>query len=194
MDGVVGGNPDDAQPYPNQTAVSWLGPPVNRWMMLYGGGGSAVSGGAGNAATGAIMLRFAEHPWGPWSSPVTHLDPGGPGVPGTPFGPGGWMFNPGCSEPTCAPSDPHRPLDFFFPGCPAIGATVDTGILYAPNVIDAYTRPDGAGGLDVFWNVSAWNPYLVALMRTNVRPGPAPATSSCARRGPRLRWCAKDGA
>ena len=88
--------------------------------------------------------------------------------------------------------EPHRPLDFIFAGCPAIGATVDTGILYAPNIIDAYTRSDGAGGLDVFWNVSAWNPYLVALLRTNVRP-PAPERLPCARgKGPRLRWCAKD--
>src|SRR5262245_3149359 len=38
MDGVVDGNPDDDQPYPNQTAVSWLGPPVDKWMMPYGGG------------------------------------------------------------------------------------------------------------------------------------------------------------
>lgn len=199
MDGVPGGNPDDAQPFPNQTAVSWLGPPVNRWMMLYGGGGSDVSGGSANAASGAIMVRFAEHPWGPWSPPVVHLDPGDPAVVGAPFGPGGWIFDPGCQDrpqdqppAACAVSDLHRPLDFFFPGCPAIGAALDTGILYAPNIIDAYTRSDGARGLDVFWNVSAWNPYLVALLRTNVRP-PDPATAACARaKGPRLRWCAKD--
>ena len=54
-----------------------------------------------------------------------------------------------------------------------MGALIDTGILYAPNIIDAYTRSDGAGGLDVFWNVSTWNPYLVALLRTTVRPGAA---------------------
>src|SRR5262249_35581146 len=63
MDGIVGGNPDDDQPFPNQTAVSWLGPPVNKWMMLYGGGGSDLSGGSGNAAGGAIRVRFADHPW-----------------------------------------------------------------------------------------------------------------------------------
>jgi len=133
------------------------------------------------------------------SPPVVHLDPGDPAVVGAPFGPGGWIFNPGCQNgpqaqacAECAVSDPHRPLDFFFPGCPAIGAALDTGILYAPNIIDAYTRSDGAGGLDVFWNVSAWNPYLVALLRTNVRP-PAPESAPCVRaKGPRLRWCAKD--
>ena len=194
MDGVPGGNPDDAQPFPNQTAVSWLGPPVNRWMMLYGGGGSDVSGGSGDATSGAIMVRFAEHPWGPWSLPIVHLAPGDPGLAGAPFGPDGWIFNPGCrSQPSaaCALSDPHRPLDFFFAGCPAIGVALDTGILYAPNIIDAYTRSDGAGGLDVFWNVSAWNPYLVGLLRTNVRP-PAAEGAPCTRaKGARLRWCEK---
>ena len=65
------------------------------------------------------------------------------------------------------------------PDCQSIGAALDTGILYAPNVIDAYTRADGLGGLDVYWNVSVWNPYLVALLRTNVKPNPDPAPSPC---------------
>jgi hypothetical protein len=198
MDGIVGGNPDDDQPYPNQTAVSWLGPPVNKWMMLYGGGGSDVSGGSGNAAAGAIRVRFADHPWGPWTPSVAHLDPGNPTVVGDPYGPGGFIFNPACEDQlpaVCARSDPSRPIDYFVPGCAPVGALVDTGILYAPNIIDAYTRSDGAGGLDVFWNVSVWNPYLVALLRTNVKPGSASAPTGCAsgsaaRPATRFRWCA----
>jgi hypothetical protein len=199
MDGVVGGSPDDDHPFPNQTAVSWLGPPVSRWMMLYGGGGSDLSGGSGpDAAGGAIRVRFAEHPWGPWSPPVTHLNPGSPTVVGDPFGPGGYIFNPACLDQppaVCAPSDPTRPLDFFLPSCLEVGKRLDTGILYAPNIIDAYTRSDGAGGLDVFWNVSVWNPYLVALLRTNVKPGAAIPVTSCSSdgnaRAARFRWCAK---
>jgi len=198
MDGMVGGSPDDDQPFPNQTAVSWLGPPVNKWMMLYGGGGSDLSGGAGNAAAGAIRVRFADHPWGPWSPPVAHLDPGSPTVVGAPFGPGGYIFNPACRDQlpaVCARSDPSRPLDYFLPGCPEVGARVDTGILYAPNIIDAYTRSDGAGGLDVFWNVSVWNPYLVALLQTNVKPGAGGGATTCSRAAqsrPRFRWCAAE--
>src|SRR4030095_12531866 len=99
-----------------------------------------------------------------------------------PFGPGGHMFDPACRDQppaVCAQSDPTRPLDYFLPGCPSVGARLDTGILYAPNIIDAYTRPDGAGGLDVFWNVSVWNPYLVTLLRTNVKPGGATTPTSC---------------
>jgi hypothetical protein len=43
----------------------------------------------------------------------------------------------------------------------------------------------------VFWLVSTWNPYLVALLQTNVQPSGAGAPTACARagRGPRLRWC-----
>ena len=204
MDGVVNGNPDDDAPFPNQTAVSFLGAPVNKWMMLYGGGRSALSGGSGPDGTGgAIRLRFADHPWGPWSPPIDHLAPGSPTVAGDPFGPGGFMFNPECTDQppaVCAPSDPTRPVDFVFPGCPPVGATVDTGILYGANVIDAYTRPDGTGGLDVHWIVSAWNPYLVAMLRTNVKPSQTAAAAKCSSSaaGDRaadtapLRWCATD--
>ena len=95
----------------------------------------------------------------------------------------GWLHLQPCllDQPpaVCAPSDPTRPLDYFLPGCPGGGRALDTGILYAPNIIDAYTRSDGAGGLDVFWNVSVWNPYLVALLRTNVKPGAASPATAC---------------
>lgn len=198
MDGVPNGSPDDAEPFPNQTAVSWLGPPVSRWMMLYGGGGSLASSGnpglpVAGEAPGAIRVRFAEQPWGPWSPAVTHLDPGSPTTVGAPYGPGGWIFHPACVDQgaaTCARSDPTRPPDFFVPGCPEVGKLFDAGILYAPNIIDPWTRPDGRGGLDVFWVVSTWNPYLVALLRTNVQPGPPTAQPTCRGRGTtRVRWC-----
>jgi hypothetical protein len=194
MDGVVNGNPDDDAANPNQTAISWLGPPVNRWMMLYGGGGTALAGGPVDQTAGPIRVRFAEQPWGPWSPPVTHLAPGLPTVVGDPFGPGGFMFHPACVDQPphlCARSDPTRPVDFFVPGCASVGAAIDTGILYAPNVIDRYTKSDGAGGLDVYWVVSTWNPYLVAMLRTNVKPDGAsrPTTCGAGRSSPRFRWC-----
>jgi hypothetical protein len=76
-----------------------------------------------------------------------------------------------------------------------VGANLDAGILYAPNTMEAYTRADGAGGLDVFWNVLVGNPYLVAMLKTNVRSGAASAATSCApggawRQVARFRWCA----
>jgi len=193
MDGIVDGNPDDDQPFPNQTGMSWLGPPVNKWMMLYGGGGSG-------GAAGSIRVRFADDPWGPWSPSAAHLDPGSPTVAGDPYGPGGFIFSPVCADQppaVCTPSDPTRPPDYFIQGCPEVGKLFDVGFLYGPNVIDPYTRSDGAGGLDVFWNVSTWNPYLVALFKTNVRPGAASMAAACAPGGaartggatPRFHWC-----
>ena len=115
-----GGNPDDDQPFPNQTAVSWLGPPVNKWMMLYGGGGSTVGRRCvgsdrwvrrpDRSACGSPITRGV-----PWSPPAAHLDPGSPAVVGDPFGPGGFIFHPACEDrppAMCARSDPYRPLDF----------------------------------------------------------------------------------
>ncbi len=196
MDGTPGGNPDDDHGFPNHHTVSWLGPPVNKWMMIYGGGGSDVSGGFSNDAAGAVLVRFADQPWGPWSPPVVHLDPGNPSTLGAPFGPGGFMFHPACTDQPpamCAPSDPHRPLDYFVPGCPEVGKTLDTAILYGVDIIDAYTRSDGGNGLDVFWLASPWNPYFVGMLRTNVQAGASTPTDCAASRrsGPRLRWCAE---
>lgn len=198
MDGIPNGSPDDDVPFPNQTAISWLGPPVHKWMMLYGGGGGVLSGGnvdppATGDAPGSIRVRFADQPWGPWTPSVAHLDPGTPTTVGAPYGPGGFIFHPTCVDrpgAPCARSDATRPPDFLLPGCPEIGKTFDTGILYAPNVIDAWTRGDGAGGLDVYWSVSVWNPYAVPLLRTNVQPGPPTTAPTCRGRGaPRFRWC-----
>ena len=51
---------------------------------------------------------------------------------------------------------------------------LDPGRLYGVNIIDNYTEPNDQGGLDFVWNVSLWNPYSVALMRTRVLPAAEP--------------------
>ena len=154
---------------------------------------------------GSIRVRFADHPWGPWSPSAVHLDPGDPAVVGDPFGPGGFIFHPGLRGQAAGHVRAQRPAPaarlLRSRAVQPVGALIDTGILYAPNIIDAYTRSDGAGGLDVFWNVSAWNPYLVALLRTTVRPGAAAQPAACPGSGrargdgpaPRFRWCARAG-
>jgi hypothetical protein len=44
--------------------------------------------------------------------------------------------------------------------------------LYGVNIIDPYTRVSSAEGrgraVDVFWNVSTWNPYAVVLVKTHI--------------------------
>jgi hypothetical protein len=167
LDGVVGGSPAEVLRDVNQVAIAWVGDPIRKWVMLYAGG---VFGSPG----GAIQIRFADRPWGPWTTPTPHLAPGSPSVVGDLFGPGGELYHFQCvdqGEAACADSDPLRPIDVVLnPTCTPPPVEIDVGFLYAPNVIDAYTRPDGAGGVDVYWNVSVWNPYAVLLVRTNIRP------------------------
>jgi hypothetical protein len=177
---VAGGSPHEVLPIPNQMAVSFTGPPLNTWIMIYGGDlADYLLADPANARPGpdpgAIRIRFAEHPWGPWTPPQTLVAPGDPLVAGDPYGPGGFLFHTACRDAPpllCARTDPSRPTDAFLPNCPAIGATFDIGRFYAPNVVDAYTQPDGTGGVDLWWNVSTWNPYAVVWMHTNLRAAP----------------------
>jgi hypothetical protein len=178
LDGTVGGSPHEALPIVDQMAVSFLPAPINKWVMLYGGDVPDIllvdpGNDRPGPTPGAIMMRFASNPWGPWSPPVAHLSPGSPFVPGDPYGPGGFLFHYACTDQagmTCARTDPTRPLDVFNPGCAPPPFPFDIGRLYAVNIIDAYTRRNSEGGLDVFWNVSTWNPYGVMLMKTAVNP------------------------
>ena len=199
LDGVAGGSPHEEQPIVNQMSVSWVGPPIEKWVMLYGGDlaeyllADPVAQRPGDAP-GAVRIRFADHPWGPWSPPAPHLVPGHPDVVGDPWGPGGVLFHDACVDAgaaRCAPSDPTRPPDFFLPGCPSFGAAFDVGRFYGANVIDAYTRAAGPTAVDLFWNVSTWNPYAVVLMRSRIEAGAA-AAACTKRRGP-FRWCERGG-
>jgi hypothetical protein len=178
LDGIVDGSPSELVPIVGMYSISYLPAPVDKWVMMYGGDfadylmsdtvGSRLAG-----AAGAIMLRFADHPWGPFSPPQPHLLPGSPTKTGDPYGPGGILYHPDCTstqDAACAQSDPRRPIDSVVAGCPE--TLPDPGRLYAPYPIDSYITPNPAGGLDVVWNVSTWNPYGVQLMRTTFA-GPA---------------------
>jgi hypothetical protein len=183
LDGEPDGDPHEALNFTGQMAMSWLPAPINRWVMLYGGDMTdflMVDGPAMRAprAPGAIVLRFAEHPWGPWTAPVPHLSPGAPHLEGTHYAAGGLLFHPDCvdaGEKRCAVSDPWRPTDTAT-ACLVQTNALDQGRLYGVNIIDRYTEPNDVGGVDFVWNVSTWNPYGVTLMRTRVVP-PASDTS-----------------
>jgi hypothetical protein len=176
LDGRVDGSPHEELNLVGLSAVSWLGEPINKWVMLYGGDFADYlvldpSTARTPRAPGAIMIRFADQPWGPFSPPVPHLQPGDAAYAGDPYGPGGFLYHPDCvdsSELACARSDPMRPLDTVLGGCPF--TTVDPGRLYAPNIIDNYTQANAEGGIDLIWNVSTWNPYAVKLIKTRIQP------------------------
>jgi hypothetical protein len=178
MDGAVDGDPHEPVHIVNHTAISWLSAPINKWVMLYGGGLSDVllppALSEENSAAGAVMMRFADHPWGPWSPPQPHLMPGSPSEVGDPYGPGGFLYNPDCRDAanaSCAlPDALLRDLVSFAPRCGTNQVLWDKGELYGVNIIDKYSKPNPKGGLDMIWTVSSWNPYAVVMLETTVDP------------------------
>jgi hypothetical protein len=178
QDGVVGGDPHEALPQPLQMGIGWVGAPLSKWVMLYGGDLADYlladpANGAPGPAPGAVRIRFSDEPWGPWSVAHPILAPGDPGTVGDPYGPGGVLYHSECVDVgpnECAPSDPTRPLHVFNPGCGPFPLELDHGGFYGANLIDAYTGPDGLGGVQLVWNVSTWNPYGVLFLRTRIEP------------------------
>jgi hypothetical protein len=158
----------------DHTSVSWV-EPLGKWVMLYGGGlvdlptpmfpncgvlelfardecKDVVMG------NGAIRMRTADDPWGPWSPPQDVLVGGDPyqSPPEHQFSTGGILRHPDCAQPGCADStdwDGVNPREY--------------GFLYGVNIIEQWTRPAG-DGVDILWNLSTWNPYRVVLARTHI--------------------------
>jgi hypothetical protein len=177
MDGTINGDPDDKQAIVTYTTISWLGEPMRRWVMMYGGDlpPELLSDPNGTRAApnnGSIVMRFAPHPWGPWSPAVVQLPAGSPRVVGDAYGPGGIMYHPDCvdqSPALCARPDAYS-LDII--GQCVMRPPPDLGRLYAPAIIDAYTHKNSAGGLDIVWALSTWAPYGAVLMQTSLNPSP----------------------
>jgi hypothetical protein len=171
LDGNAAGDTAESVAAVNQMSISWLPAPIEKWVMLYGGGGS-VSGGVGEP--GFVAIRFADQPWGPWSKPEQHLSEGAPDQANTALGPGGVLYHPECRDTaaaSCARTDPTRPLHILSPLClPPNLVEADAGYFYATNIIQEYTTPNAQGGLDIYWNLSAWNPYRVHLYRSSIQP------------------------
>jgi hypothetical protein len=180
LDGEIGGSPFEEQPLVNQFSVSWVGGSIRKWVMLYSGNTADYlildpANARPGPEPGSVRIRYADHPWGPWSPPQPHLLEGLPDQIGAAVGPGGVLFHPACQDAPgapCAESDPVRPIDSFLPGCPPVGRTFDRGFFYGANIIDAYTEADGSGGMNLYWNLSTWNPYAVLYLKTNLKPGP----------------------
>ena len=159
----------------NQMSVAWVAP-LKKWVMFYGGGLTKLPSPAlrncgvlelfagreckdvvmGN---GAVRMRTADNPWGPWTPPQDVIVGGDASVPGSgQFGVGGVLHHPSCTAAGCAT---HSRTSFYHAD--------EYGFLYAANIIDPWIRPAG-GGVDVIWNASTWDPYRVVLLRTRIRP------------------------
>lgn len=170
---AAGVQPEEAIDIVNQMSVAWV-EPLNKWVMFYGGGLTTLPSPAlpncgvlelfsgieckdvavGN---GAVRMRSADQPWGPWTPPqdVVVADPAS--GPKGQFGPGGALRHLDCKEPTCAP---HSNIFVYHEN--------EYGFFYSANIIEQWTRPAG-DGVDVIWNASTWDPYRVVLFRTHIR-------------------------
>ena len=151
----------------NQMTVSWV-PALGKWVMLYGGDldpliAAVFNFGAVRDPDGAIHVRFADQPWGPWTQAEPLLRGGNPYLPtlDQQYAEGGLLFHPACTGPDCIAGDARRASD------PSLQPY---GRLYGPNIIDCWTESRG-NQVDLYWNVSTWNPYQVALIKTRITRG-----------------------
>lgn len=170
----AGDQPVEAHDIVDQVTVSWV-EPLGKWVMLYGGGlinrPTPLLPNCGvlelfardeckdvNIGNGAIRMRTADDPWGPWSPPQDVLVGGDPvkSPPELQFGPGGILRHPDCVGDTCAGSTDWEGVD-----------PREHGFLYAASIIEQWTRPAG-DGVDILWLVSTWDPYRVVLVRTRI--------------------------
>jgi len=176
MDGKPNGDAHEKLSILGTTTVSWLGAPVNQWVMMYGGDlpdhllADANGARRTNPQLGSIVMRFAHHPWGPWSLPITHLPAGSPSVEGDAYGPGGILYHDDCEDPPNARCAQPHPYSLDLAGRCVMRPSSQLGRLYAPAIVDAYTRPNNRGGLDITWAISTWQPYAAFLMQTSIEP------------------------
>ena len=159
----------------NHMSVAWV-EPLGKWVMFYGGGISrypipqllpdcgvlqifartdCASVVVGN---GAIRMRTADDPWGPWTPPQDMFFGGDPEQRpvADQYAPGGVLHHPACSGERC-----QTPSTYMLKG--------DYGWLYGANIIEEWIRPAGKS-VDVIWLASTWDPYRVIMLRTRLSP------------------------
>jgi hypothetical protein len=168
-----GNQPLEQHDIVHQMSVAFVAP-LERWVMFYGGGittlpspplpvcgvlqlFAATECKQVETGNGAIRMRTAKEPWGPWSRPQDVLVGGVPTEAGSgQYGPGGVLRHPDCTAAGCAP---HSRTPFYHED--------EYGFLYSANLIEEWIVPAG-GGVDVLWNASTWDPYRVVLIRTRI--------------------------
>ena len=164
----VNGNPVEPLDIVNQHSVRYV-TELGKWVMIYGGDLDAAlldvfSQGQGNDVIqdpqGAMQIRFADQPWGPWTEPTPLLIAGDRTTGNAlQFGPGGAIHHGACAPPgQCLPGEPLWDIAF---------ATDFTGFLYGANLIPQWTEDRGAT-VDIYWNASTFAPYQVVLFKSTL--------------------------
>lgn len=154
-------------------SVVWIDQ-LKKWVMFYGGGMTKTPNPAFGAdcgalqiftrdeckhvvlGNGALRMRTADKPWGPWTAPQDLIVGGDPDQRpvADQYAEGGVLYHQECKGAKCATRTPVLPEN-------------DYGWFYGANIIEQWTRPAG-NGVDVIWNASTWSPYRVILLRTRI--------------------------
>lgn len=182
-----------------QLEVAWIAE-LDKWIMLYGGDAadSLNTDPSDQPRHGALHMRMADHPWGPWtratpvffrehaagflrcdapSAPPPGLPSGCdldelPSDPAHSYSPGAWgaelLDFPGCVVDSPIPRSPAVVPGSSFP---CLG--VQRGNMYAPNLIVPWTvdrrgEHGYAHAATLYFNVSTWSPYQVILAALSV--------------------------
>lgn len=170
---IAGVQPEEAIDIVNQMTVAWVAP-LGKWVMFYGGGLTTLPSPAlpdcgvlqlfagaeckdVQVGNGAVRMRNADQPWGPWTPPQDVITADPAGGPKGQFGPGGALRHVDCKAADCAP---HSDIFVYHPD--------EYGFFYSANIIEQWIRPVG-DGVDILWNASTWDPYRVVLLRTHIR-------------------------
>lgn len=171
QDGV---QPQEIHDVVDQMSIAWV-EPLKKWVMLYGGGiidlptpllqtcgvlefftrSECKDVSVGN---GAIRMRTADDPWGPWTRPQDVLVGGDPdrNPPEFQYAPGGVLRHPDCVGKNCVTLTNWTGIN-----------PREYGFLYGVNIIEQWIKPAG-DGVDIIWNASTWTPYRVVLLRTRI--------------------------
>lgn len=121
-----------------ELSVRWV-PSLGRYLML-------TMSGPDDPIGAAVVLRTAEHPWGPWSDRILLFDWIGDGM---------WPAEPARRFIRATPGDTVGDAIFA-------GQAKSTGAAYAPYLFDAGPVGDR---VVLRYTLSTWNPYQVVLMR-----------------------------
>jgi hypothetical protein len=159
-----GEQPEEILDVVGQMSITWL-PEFQRFVMICGGDiaegfFSAIfrsdAAKVRHDPRGALYVRFAEQPWGPWTAPRALFLAGDrrhDAEAVEQYAPGGLLYHNRCQGPTCAGDEPSQ--------------HGDTGVLHGPSIVEPWTEVR-SGSVDLYWFLSTWSPYQVVLAKTTL--------------------------
>jgi lysophospholipase L1-like esterase len=125
-------------------SVTWC-TDLSLWLMTYDSRAPAPQG---------ILFSYSRTPWGPWSEPQIIFNAVRDGAVGK------FIHNPR--------ANPDDGLAGPVIGKGKADPAAVHGGAYAPYVVERWTKLQGSG-LDLYYVLSTWNPYVVVLMKSYLR-------------------------